>query len=104
VPLGENIQQTFQLLPDVQLEVLLNTTGTLRATIFYRRNVDLLYGGTSNSSGSPLTQRYGASLSYNKEFDSFGEFLFGKRKDNQPKVVRDTGKPSVNLNGIQEKK
>lgn len=104
VPLGENIQQTFQLLPDVQLEVLLNTTGTLRATIFYRRNVDLLYGGTNNSSGSPQTQRYGASLSYNKEFDSFGELLFGKRKDKQPKVVSGASKPSANLNGIQEKK
>lgn len=103
VPLGENIQQTFQLLPDVQLEVLLNTTGSLRATIFYRRNVDLLYGTVGNNGGSPLTQRYGASLSYNKEFDSFGEWLLGKRKDKQPSPPQNSGRPAANLNGIQEK-
>ena len=101
VPLGENIQQTFQILPDVQLEVLLNTTGTLRATIFYRQNVDFLYG--YSTSGNPQTRRYGASLSYNKEFDSFGDLLFRKRKDKQPNGSPGTVK-QANLNGIQEKK
>jgi hypothetical protein len=60
------------------LQILLNKTGSLRATIFYRQNIDFLNGYTT--SGSPQTRRYGANLSYNKEFDSFSEFLFGRKK------------------------
>lgn len=78
IPLEANIQQTFQILPDVSLQILLNRTGSLRATFFYRQNIDYLNGFTT--SGSPQTKRYGTSLSYNKEFDSFSEFLFGKKK------------------------
>jgi hypothetical protein len=72
------VQQTFQILPDVSLQLLLNKTGTMRATFFYRQNVDFLNGFTT--SGSPQTRRYGASVSYNKEFDSFREFLFGRKR------------------------
>lgn len=78
IPLESNIQQTFQILPDVQLEVMLNTTGSLRATFFYRQNMDYING--FNTGGSNQPRRYGASLSYNKEFDSFSELLFGKKK------------------------
>jgi hypothetical protein len=78
IPLEANIQQTFQILPDVNLQILLNKTGTLRATFFYRQNIDYFSGFTT--SGSPQTRRYGTSLSYNKEFDSFSDFIFGKRK------------------------
>jgi hypothetical protein len=78
IPLEANVQQTFQILPDVSLQILLNKTGSLRATFFYRQNIDYFSGFTT--SGSPQTRRYGTSLSYNKEFDSFSEFLFGKRK------------------------
>jgi len=95
IPLESNIQQTFQILPDVQLEVLLNTTGTLRATIFYRQNLDYLNG--FNSSGSTQPRRYGASFSYNKEFDSFGEFLFGKKKPRTP--ASDSTEKSTIVNG-----
>jgi hypothetical protein len=82
IPLESNIQQTFQVLPDVQLEVLLNTTGTMRLTIFYRQNLDFLSG--FNNTGGNQPRRYGASLSYNREFDSFSEFLFGKKKKEVP--------------------
>ncbi len=78
IPLEANVQQTFQILPDVSLQLLLNKTGSMRATFFYRQNVDFLNGFTT--SGSPQTRRYGASLSYNKEFDSFREFLFGRKR------------------------
>jgi hypothetical protein len=77
IPLEANIQQTFQILPDVSLQILLNKTGSLRTTFFYRQNIDFLNGFTT--SGSPQTKRYGTSLSYNKEFDSFSEFVFGRR-------------------------
>jgi hypothetical protein len=104
VPLGENVQQTFQILPDVSLEVLLNTTGSMRLTIFYRQNFDYLNG--FNSGGSSQPQRYGASLSYNKEFDSFGELLFGK-KANKPakgKQASDSTKPAgaVLVDGVHQ--
>lgn len=78
VPIGESIQQTFQILPDVSLDLLLNTTGSLRATIFYRQNYDYLNG--FNTGGSNQPQRYGASISYNKEFDAFSELLFRRKK------------------------
>jgi hypothetical protein len=86
IPLESNIQQTFQILPDVQLEVLLNTTGSLRATFFYRQNIDYANGLSNGGSNQP--RRYGASLSYNKEFDSFSELLFGKKN-------KETAKPDT---------
>jgi hypothetical protein len=79
MPLQTNIQQSIQLLPDVTLEILLNPTGSLRATFFYRQNIDFLYGSVPTT-GSPTTKRFGSSLSYNKEFDNFWDFLFGKKK------------------------
>ncbi|WP_162944702.1 translocation/assembly module TamB domain-containing protein [Flavisolibacter nicotianae] len=92
IPLEANVQQTFQILPDVSLQILLNKTGSLRATFFYRQNVDFLNGFTT--SGSPQTRRYGTSLSYNKEFDNFSEFLFGRR--NPRRNTDSTGAPLVN--------
>ncbi|HVF81406.1 MAG TPA: translocation/assembly module TamB domain-containing protein [Flavisolibacter sp.] len=103
VPLETNIQQTFQLMPDVTLELLLNTTGSLRATFFYRQNIDYLNG--FSTTGSPQTRRYGTSLSYNKEFDSFSEFLFGKkkRKEAANKPATDAAKQPVTIiNGSKE--
>lgn len=81
VPLENNLQQNFQILPDVTLEVLLNKTGSVRATFFYRQNVDFIYGSTT--SGSPTTKRFGAGVSYNREFDTLSEMLFGSRRRRQ---------------------
>lgn len=90
---GNTALQTFQLLPDVTLEVLLNATGSLRATFFYRQNIDYFYGSTT--SGSPTTKRFGSSLSYNKEFDSLGEWLFGKKpKKDTARVLSAESAPS----------
>ncbi len=72
-PLGQQttIQQTVQLLPDVTAEWLINPSGTVRATFFYRENVDYLNTTSTGSFGR--TRRAGASLSYRKEFNSLGE-------------------------------
>ena len=78
VPLENTFQQNIQLLPDVTLEILLNQTGSLRATFFYRQNVDFITGAATG--GSPTTRRYGTSLSYNKEFDSIIDVIFGRKK------------------------
>ncbi|MDQ3279032.1 MAG: translocation/assembly module TamB, partial [Bacteroidota bacterium] len=95
IPLESNIQQTFQILPDVSLQILLNKTGSLRATVFYRQNVDFLNGFTT--SGSPQTRRYGTSLSYSKEFDSFSEFLFGKRKKRRSLFSADSSNQTITI-------
>jgi hypothetical protein len=101
VPLEANYQQSFQILPDVTLEVLLNTAGTLRATFFYRQNNDYLNGLTT---GGTQLRRYGTSLSYNKEFDSVGEVLFGKKKKQEAPSTNSTRPvPSRTTSGIQQR-
>ncbi len=87
VPLQSDIQQNIQFLPDVTVEWLINHSGSIRATFFYRQNLDFLTaggglgtGGISNSTGALRTTRSGASISYQKEFQSFTKFLFGHRK------------------------
>jgi hypothetical protein len=64
-------------LPDVTAEWLINESGTIRASFFYRQNLDYL---TSSSSGAARTKRTGASIAYRKEFDTLGEFFKGKKK------------------------
>ncbi len=77
VPLETGYQQTIRLFPDVTLELLINKTGSVRATFFYRQNVDFL---TGNTPGSIVPRRYGASIGYGKEFDTLKE-LFSKQKN-----------------------
>lgn len=81
VPLESSFQQTVRLFPDVTIELLLNKSGTVRASFFYRENVDYLSG--TSSTGSLQTRRFGASISYGREFDS------GKGKGKR-KPVADT--------------
>lgn len=78
VPLQSTIQQNVQFLPDVTAEWLINESGTIRASFFYRQNLDYL---TSSSSGAARTKRTGASIAYRKEFDTLGEFFKGKKKE-----------------------
>jgi hypothetical protein len=74
VPLQQSsINEKVNLLPDVTVELLLNKSGSMRATFFYRENMDFL---TGNSPGL-RARRYGSSISYNKEFQSFFAALFG---------------------------
>jgi hypothetical protein len=84
VPLGETTSATYQttlrLLPDVSLELLLNKTGSIRATFFYKQSIDFLTSANSN-----VPKRYGASISYGREFDKIGE-LFGRKSKKTNKV------------------
>jgi hypothetical protein len=80
VPIQNDFQQSVRLFPDVTIELLLNKTGSVRANFFYRENVDFLTAASSGTGNNPQTRRYGTSLSYGKEFNSFGELLFGKKK------------------------
>jgi hypothetical protein len=63
-----DFQQTIRLFPDVTIEVLLNKSGSVRASFFYKENIDFL--SISTTAGGLQTRRYGASISYGKEFDS----------------------------------
>lgn len=83
VPLQSSIQQNVQFLPDVTAEWLINQSGTIRASFFYRQNLDYL---TANTSGAARNKRSGASISYRREFDNIGELIRGynKRKQKEP--------------------
>ena len=83
VPLHTTIQQNVQFLPDVTAAWLINQSGTIRASFFYRENLDYLI---TSATGAAKTKRSGASISYRKEFETIGEF-FGKKK-NKPVKVR----------------
>lgn len=89
VPLQSTIQQTVQFLPDVTAEWLINESGSIRATFFYRENLDYL---TTNSSGAARTKRSGASIAYRKEFDTVDELFkgSGKRKEKKKAPPADT--------------
>ncbi|MGB5026932.1 MAG: translocation/assembly module TamB domain-containing protein [Chitinophagaceae bacterium] len=71
-----NIQQNIQLLPDVTLEWLINPSGTIRATFFYRTNTDYL----TSSSNASTARRTGASISYKKDFDKLSDLFRRKKK------------------------
>lgn len=76
-----NVQQSIQLLPDVTLEWLINPSGSIRASFFYRENADYL---SSNVGGGPgKAKRYGASLNFRRDFDKLSD-LFRRSKKIQP--------------------
>lgn len=77
-----NIQQSIQLLPDVTMEWLINPSGSIRASFFYRQNADYLTN--TNGSGPGRATRYGGSLTYKKEFNTLGELFRGKKNKNKP--------------------
>ncbi|HEX2535332.1 MAG TPA: translocation/assembly module TamB domain-containing protein, partial [Chitinophagaceae bacterium] len=66
IPLQSVNSQVTQVhfLPDVALEWLINKSGSIRATFFYRQNLDFL-----GSNEGLRTVRSGASIAYRREFD-----------------------------------
>jgi hypothetical protein len=80
-PLGQNqttsLQQSILLLPDVTMEWLVNPSGTIRVSFFYRTNADYL--SASATATAARSRRTGGSLSYKKEFDKLGD-LFRRKK------------------------
>ncbi|MBK7288812.1 MAG: translocation/assembly module TamB domain-containing protein [Chitinophagaceae bacterium] len=77
-----DVAQSLQLLPDVTLEWLINQSGSLRASFFYRENADYLTATVAGGSGKS-TKRFGGSLSYRKDFDKLSD-IFKKKKKNPP--------------------
>lgn len=81
-PLGQgtqsSVQQSILLLPDVTMEWLINPSGTIRASFFYRTNADFLTASTSAS--VVRSRRAGASLSYKREYDKLSDFFGGTKK------------------------
>ena len=75
-------QEKIQFLPDVTTEWLINDKGTIRATFFYRENLN--FEPTSTGTVSTKNKRVGAGIAYRKEFNHFGEiFRRKKEKKNQ---------------------
>lgn len=98
VPLQADQQTTLRLLPDVSLELMLNKTGSIRATFFYKQNIDFLTGTTSAGTGL-VPKRYGTSISYGREFDNLRE-LFSKNSKKPKRNQTDTiQKPAVDSMG-----
>lgn len=77
VPIRSDIQQNIRLFPDVSVDLLVNKTGTVRATFFYTQTSDLLFGGSQTGTRN---QRAGTKLSYRKEFGSIREFFLGQNR------------------------
>jgi hypothetical protein len=78
IPFNNNptLNQQFRLFPDVNVDLLINKSGSVRATFFYNQSPDFLVGNAVGGSN----QRAGAKVSYRKEFNSIGEFLLGRKK------------------------
>jgi len=70
-------QLKSDLLTNFTTEFLINKSGTIRATIFYKENVDILSGTTT--AGNNKSRKYGGSLAYRREFNRLSEF-FGRKK------------------------
>jgi hypothetical protein len=77
IPLQSNIEQTIQFLPDVTAQWLINKTGTISATFFYRQNLDFIGNTTA---GGLVTTRTGANLAYRREFENLGGSRSKKKK------------------------
>jgi hypothetical protein len=75
------VEQQVGFLKDFTIEVLINQSGTFRANLFYRDNVDYL---TSNISGAGRQNRAGVGLSYRKDFDHIGDIFRRNKKKKQP--------------------
>ena len=71
-----SIKQDVGFLKDFTIEILINQTGTFRANLFYRENIDYL---TTNTTTKPQS-RAGVGLSYRKDFDHIGDIFRSKRK------------------------
>ena len=82
IPIGEtygqtNLNQQFRLFPDVNVNMLINRSGSIRATFFYNQSPSLFPG--AGPAGDP-DRRAGAKISYRKEFNSIKAFLFGNKR------------------------
>ena len=84
-----DVNKRFIIYPDISIDLLINKTGSVRATIFYSETPDIT---ASAQSDVIRNQRAGVKLSYRKEFDSFADFFKKRKKD----VAPDTTRSAVN--------
>lgn len=91
VPLESDLQQNIQLFPDVTVEFLINKSGTLRATIFYRASPDLQFTPGSTRS----VQRAGANMAYRRDFNTLSGFFSGKNRGKKKAAARKPATDSV---------
>ncbi|MDZ4794369.1 MAG: hypothetical protein SGI83_08850 [Bacteroidota bacterium] len=78
-----NTVQNVGFLKDFTVEILMNPSGTFRANLFYRDNVDYL---TSTATGAGRQNRTGLGLSYRKDFNHFGD-IFRRKKNRKPPTL-----------------
>jgi hypothetical protein len=76
------VQQQVGFLKDFNIEILINQSGTFRANLFYRDNVDYLATSTNSSAGRQ--NRTGVGISYRKDFNHIGDIFRRKRKKQPP--------------------
>jgi hypothetical protein len=84
---GGTTQVRSDFLSNFTTEFLINQSGTVRATIFYKENVDIFTGQTT---GSGKSRRYGASIALRKEANKIGDLL--RRR---PKIAAPPPPPTV---------
>ena len=91
-----SLEQKFQFLPDVSTDWLINSTGTLRASFFYRQNLDFIGSAGANLPATTTkTSRTGAGIAYRKEFNHLGDlFRKNKNKKNGAATPASTSTPS----------
>jgi hypothetical protein len=98
-----DVAQSFQLLPNVTMEWLINASGTIRASFFYRQNADYLTTSANGTNGRAT--RYGGNLSFKKEHNHFWEIFRGKNRNNKKKTPESTtGTPTDATLPQEEKK
>ncbi|RYY98905.1 MAG: hypothetical protein EOO11_06675, partial [Chitinophagaceae bacterium] len=73
IPGNNDINQRVYVYPDVSVDVLINRSGSIRATFFYTQSPDLLVSGSNTN--TIRNQRAGAKVSYRKEFDNIGDLF-----------------------------
>jgi hypothetical protein len=91
IPVQTNIQQNVQFLPDVNAQWLINPSGSIRATFFYRQNLDFIAG--SGTSTGLVTTRTGANIAYRKEFEHLGN----RHRKNKKGAVKETVPDSTSV-------
>ena len=69
-------QQSVQLLPDLTMEWVINKSGSIRASFFYRENADYL---TTNISGPGRARRFGSNLNKISTYRFWGRLGYIKK-------------------------
>ncbi len=88
VPINSTSQVQGDLLKNFSTEFLINKSGTVRATLFYKENVDYLTG-TSTVSGSNKSKKFGASLAYRREFTRLADLFRNRNKKQKAEAVKE---------------